>query len=114
SSRHFILHENHDQAFVEYASLHTDKARGKWFTFKPEKNNPGDTYNPSWKSHLNLSNSSSPKRVHSINTITILSKEDKPRETWIVKPNTKDNDHGTIVKVEEESKESEKEEKDNP
>nr|GEY49031.1 hypothetical protein [Tanacetum cinerariifolium] len=27
SSRHFILHENHDQAFVEYASLHTDKAR---------------------------------------------------------------------------------------
>nr|GEY09634.1 zinc finger, CCHC-type [Tanacetum cinerariifolium] len=62
-------------------------------------------------------NSSSLKRVHSINTITILSKEDKPRETWIVKPNTKDNDYGTIVKVEEESKESKKEgkeEKDNP
>ncbi|GKA13230.1 hypothetical protein Tco_0692876 [Tanacetum coccineum] len=27
---------------------------GKWFTFKPEQNNLGDTYNPSWKSHPNL------------------------------------------------------------
>ncbi|GKA39159.1 MAK10-like protein [Tanacetum coccineum] len=42
------------QAFVDYASSRTDKARGKWFTFKPEQNNLGDTYNPSWKSHPNL------------------------------------------------------------
>ncbi|GJX47552.1 hypothetical protein Tco_0272742 [Tanacetum coccineum] len=42
------------QAFVEYASSHTDKAGGKWYTFKPEQNNFGDTYNPSWKIHPNL------------------------------------------------------------
>nr|GEW62338.1 agenet-like domain, agenet domain [Tanacetum cinerariifolium] len=27
---------------------------GKWYTLKPEQNNLGDTYNPSWKSHPNL------------------------------------------------------------
>nr|GEV77060.1 hypothetical protein [Tanacetum cinerariifolium] len=27
--------------------LHTDKAGCKWYTFKPEQNNLGDTYNPS-------------------------------------------------------------------
>ncbi|GJS35097.1 MAK10-like protein [Tanacetum coccineum] len=43
-----------EQAFVEYASSRTDKAGGKWYTFKPEQNNLGDTYNPSWKSHPNL------------------------------------------------------------
>nr|GFA24175.1 MAK10-like protein [Tanacetum cinerariifolium] len=45
--------ENTEQAFVEYASSHTDEARGKWYTFKPEQNNLDDTYNPSWKSHPN-------------------------------------------------------------
>ncbi|GJV87979.1 MAK10-like protein [Tanacetum coccineum] len=46
--------ENPEQAFVEYASSHTDEAGGKWYTFKLEQNNLGDTYNPSWKSHPNL------------------------------------------------------------
>nr|GEV45993.1 hypothetical protein [Tanacetum cinerariifolium] len=46
--------ENPEQAFVEYASSCTDKARGKWYTFKLEENNLGDTYNPSWRSHPNL------------------------------------------------------------
>ncbi|GKE12628.1 hypothetical protein Tco_1416179, partial [Tanacetum coccineum] len=46
--------EDPEQAFVEYVSSRTDKARGKWYTFNPEQNNLGDTYNPSWKSHLNL------------------------------------------------------------
>ncbi|GKB70888.1 hypothetical protein Tco_0932300 [Tanacetum coccineum] len=46
--------ENPKQAFVEYASSRIDEARGKWYTFKPEQNNFGDTYNPSWKSHPNL------------------------------------------------------------
>ncbi|GJR81522.1 MAK10-like protein [Tanacetum coccineum] len=46
--------ENPEQAFVDYASSRTDKAGGKWYTFKPEQNNLGDTYNPSWKSHPNL------------------------------------------------------------
>ncbi|GKB10919.1 hypothetical protein Tco_0844842 [Tanacetum coccineum] len=39
--------ENPEQAFVDYASSRTDEAGGKWFTFKPEQNNLGDTYNPS-------------------------------------------------------------------
>ncbi|GJS83059.1 hypothetical protein Tco_0749600 [Tanacetum coccineum] len=46
--------ENPEQAFIDYASSRTDKARGELFTFKPEQNNLGDIYNPSWKSHLNL------------------------------------------------------------
>ncbi|GKA16832.1 hypothetical protein Tco_0696669 [Tanacetum coccineum] len=46
--------ENPEQAFVEYASSHTDEARGKWFTFKPDQNKLGDTYNSSWKSRPNL------------------------------------------------------------
>nr|GEU67985.1 MAK10-like protein [Tanacetum cinerariifolium] len=45
---------NQPQAFVEYASMRIDKAGGKWYTFKPEQNNLGKTYNPSWKSHPNL------------------------------------------------------------
>ncbi|GJV53568.1 hypothetical protein Tco_1449309 [Tanacetum coccineum] len=86
--------ENLEQAFVEYASSRTDEAGG-------EQNR----------------NSSSPKRVHFINTITILSKENEHRETGIVKPDTKDNSHDTIIKVKEESKESKEEgneEKDDP
>nr|GEU39744.1 MAK10-like protein [Tanacetum cinerariifolium] len=47
--------ETPEQAFVDYASSHTDKARGEWFSFKLEQNNLGDTYNPSWRSHPNLS-----------------------------------------------------------
>nr|GEU46547.1 MAK10-like protein [Tanacetum cinerariifolium] len=46
--------ENPKQAFVEYASSRINDVGGKWFTFKHEQNNLGDTYNPSWKSHLNL------------------------------------------------------------
>ncbi|GJR61971.1 hypothetical protein Tco_1504133 [Tanacetum coccineum] len=43
-----------EQAFVEYASSRTNEAEGKWYTFKSEQNNLGDTYNPSWRSHPNL------------------------------------------------------------
>ncbi|GJW39840.1 hypothetical protein Tco_0065685 [Tanacetum coccineum] len=43
-----------EQAFVEYAFSHTDEVGGKWYTFKLEENNLGDTYNPSWRSHPNL------------------------------------------------------------
>ncbi|GJS30444.1 hypothetical protein Tco_0491064 [Tanacetum coccineum] len=46
--------EDPEQAFVEYVSSRTDKAGGKWYTFKPEQKNLGDTYNPSWRSHPNL------------------------------------------------------------
>ncbi|GKE10998.1 hypothetical protein Tco_1414549 [Tanacetum coccineum] len=44
--------ENPEKAFVEYASSRKDKARDKWYIFKPKQNNLGDTYNPSWKSHM--------------------------------------------------------------
>ncbi|GKB64884.1 hypothetical protein Tco_0921070 [Tanacetum coccineum] len=50
---HYCM-KNPKQAFVDYASSRIDEAGGKWFTFKPEQNNLGDTYNPSWKSHPNL------------------------------------------------------------
>ncbi|GKA50296.1 hypothetical protein Tco_0743369 [Tanacetum coccineum] len=46
--------ENLEHDFVDYASLRTDEAGSKWYTFKPEQNNLGDTYNPSWRSHPNL------------------------------------------------------------
>ncbi|GKF16770.1 hypothetical protein Tco_0061688 [Tanacetum coccineum] len=46
--------EDPEQAFVEYASSRTDEAEGKLSTFKPEQNNLGDTYNPSWRSHPNI------------------------------------------------------------
>ncbi|GKE01434.1 MAK10-like protein [Tanacetum coccineum] len=46
--------EDLEQAFAECASSRTDEAGGKWYTFKPEQNNLGDTYNPSWKSYPNL------------------------------------------------------------
>ncbi|GJW82312.1 hypothetical protein Tco_0146287 [Tanacetum coccineum] len=32
----------------------TTSSGGKWYTFKPEQNNLGNTYNPSWRSHLDL------------------------------------------------------------
>ncbi|GJV00738.1 hypothetical protein Tco_1330008 [Tanacetum coccineum] len=48
-------------------------------------------------------NSSFPKHVHFINTITIIRKEDEPREARIVEPRaTKNNDHNIIVEVEDE------------
>ncbi|GJU72829.1 zinc finger, CCHC-type containing protein [Tanacetum coccineum] len=59
--------ENPEQAFV-------DEARGKWFTFKPEKNNLGDTYNPSWKSHPNLSLPVLEVRAHALMYNVILDK----------------------------------------
>ncbi|GKD27910.1 hypothetical protein Tco_1234124 [Tanacetum coccineum] len=54
--------EDPEQAFVEYASLRIDEAGGKWYTFKPEQSNLGDTYNPygefntlRWRSTLKFS-----------------------------------------------------------
>ncbi|GJR56994.1 hypothetical protein Tco_1499156 [Tanacetum coccineum] len=46
-------------------------------------------------------NSSSPKRVYFVNTVTIKRKEDEPKETGIIEPTaTKSNDHKTIVEIE--------------
>ena len=41
-------------AFADYASTRTDEAGDKWYTFKPEQNTYGDSYNSSWKNHPNL------------------------------------------------------------
>ncbi|GJX10209.1 hypothetical protein Tco_0200068 [Tanacetum coccineum] len=46
--------ENPERAFVDYTSSRTNEAGVKWYTFKHEQNNLGDTYNPSWKSYPNL------------------------------------------------------------
>ncbi|GKB31083.1 hypothetical protein Tco_0870484 [Tanacetum coccineum] len=47
-------------------------------------------------------NSSSLKRVHFINTITPIRKEEEPKEGGILEPNaTQNNDHDIIVEVEE-------------
>nr|GEW51155.1 MAK10-like protein [Tanacetum cinerariifolium] len=46
--------ENPKQAFVNYASSCIDEVGGKWYTFKPEQNNLGNTYNLSWKGHPNI------------------------------------------------------------
>ncbi|PWA98919.1 hypothetical protein CTI12_AA007040 [Artemisia annua] len=44
-----------EQAFADYASSRTDGAGDKWYTFKPEPNPYGDSYNLSWRNHPNLS-----------------------------------------------------------
>lgn len=43
-----------EQAFADYASLRTDGARDKWYTFKPKPNTYGDSYNLSWRNHPNF------------------------------------------------------------
>ncbi|GJV30029.1 hypothetical protein Tco_1386477 [Tanacetum coccineum] len=69
------------------------------------KNAPTRDIAKDFMAHINVEsnrNSSSPKHVHFINTITIISKKDEPREAGIIEPNaTKKNDHNTIVEVEE-------------
>nr|GEV25953.1 retrotransposon Orf1 [Tanacetum cinerariifolium] len=57
--------ENPEQAFVDYACSCTDKAGGKWYTFKPKHNNLSDTYNPSWKSHPNKNGDSHKEKPES-------------------------------------------------
>ncbi|GKC02377.1 MAK10-like protein [Tanacetum coccineum] len=60
--------EDPEQSFVEYASLRTNEAGGKWYTFKPEQNNLGGTYNPSWETHPNLRPSLIDCQDHSLAT----------------------------------------------
>ncbi|GKA56417.1 MAK10-like protein [Tanacetum coccineum] len=54
--------EDLEQTLVEYVSSCTNEAGGKWYTFKPEQNNFGDTYNLSWKRHPNLSKTEEEER----------------------------------------------------
>ncbi|GJU63597.1 hypothetical protein Tco_1245432 [Tanacetum coccineum] len=76
-----------EQAFVEYASSRTDEAGGKWYTFKPEQINLGDTYNLSWRSHLNLSHITTIEDIPSntvknlkLSTTLVLSAHSYPTE----------------------------------
>ncbi|GJR70073.1 hypothetical protein Tco_0016138 [Tanacetum coccineum] len=67
---------------------------------------PSKLLSPKYQSQSSLEqqnrNSSSPKRVHFANTITIIRKEDENKEEEIVEPNAiKDNNHNTIVKIKE-------------
>nr|GEU77207.1 ribonuclease H-like domain, reverse transcriptase, RNA-dependent DNA polymerase [Tanacetum cinerariifolium] len=96
-TRYYI--ENIDQTFIDYASSRTEEARGKWFIFKPEDNNLGDTYNPSWKSHPNLRWR---QPQNSQNNFSNPPNGFQPIEEEIVESNTiKDDNHNTIVKIEE-------------
>ncbi|GJX18818.1 MAK10-like protein [Tanacetum coccineum] len=85
--------ENLEQTFVDYASSRTDETR-------KQNRNP-----------------SSPKRVHFVNSIVILNKEDEAKEEGNVKTNTTEyKDHEMTVeseeKFEEETKEEIKEDKE--
>ncbi|GJR71210.1 hypothetical protein Tco_0083575 [Tanacetum coccineum] len=67
---------------------------------------PPKLLSPKYQSQSSLGeqnrNSSSPKRVHFINTIIIIRKEDEPKEEETVEPNeTKNNNHNTIVEIKE-------------
>ncbi|GJV87816.1 hypothetical protein Tco_1531754 [Tanacetum coccineum] len=79
--------ENPEQAFVDYASSHNDEV--------------GEEQNR---------NPSSPKRVHFINSIIILSKESEAKEEESIKPNASEyKDHKGAVEAKEEVKEESKE-----
>ncbi|GKE55188.1 hypothetical protein Tco_1490344 [Tanacetum coccineum] len=80
--------EDPEQAFVEYVSSRTDEAGGKWYTFKLEQNNLGDTYNPSWRSHPNLS---------SINATTIHPKQ--PEESQVNEPDIGQEEKGNLGNI---------------
>ncbi|GJZ73642.1 hypothetical protein Tco_0637788 [Tanacetum coccineum] len=88
--------ENPEQALVEYESSRTDEAK--------EQNK----------------NLSSPKRVHFVNSIIILNKEDEAKEEGSVNSSvTKNEDHQMTFESEEEfeeetKEETEEEEEDNP
>nr|GEV20885.1 hypothetical protein [Tanacetum cinerariifolium] len=45
------------ETHIASINLLNDKVGGKWYTINPEQNNFGDTYNLSWKSHSNISQS---------------------------------------------------------
>ncbi|GJY71323.1 hypothetical protein Tco_0475026 [Tanacetum coccineum] len=67
---------------------------------------PSKLLSPKYQSQSSLEesnrNSSSPKRIHFVNTITIIRKEDEPRKEEIVEPNAiKDDNHNIIVEIEE-------------
>ncbi|GJY04657.1 hypothetical protein Tco_0370597 [Tanacetum coccineum] len=121
--------ENPKQAFVDYASSCTNEAGGKcWGAFAVGQPPPEEGELEAWIFDVALeslhqffmvmqlwdnyyfefrksTNSSSPKRVYFINSIPILNKEDEPRDAGIVKPDTKNDDHDIIVKVENETEE---------
>ncbi|GJW71603.1 hypothetical protein Tco_0128520 [Tanacetum coccineum] len=76
--------ENPEQAFVDYASSRNNRVGG-------EQNG----------------NSSSPKRVHFVNTITIIRKENEPKETQILEPNGIDSNERNLAVEDEKMVEKE-------
>ncbi|GKF64130.1 hypothetical protein Tco_0187578, partial [Tanacetum coccineum] len=90
------------------------------FVYHPESDallskgikSPSKLLSPKYQAQSSLRepirNSSSPKRVHFVKTITIIRKEDEPKEERIVKPNkAKHNDHITITEMKEKEGEDE-------
>ncbi|GKE97819.1 hypothetical protein Tco_0021170 [Tanacetum coccineum] len=79
---------------------------------------PSKLLSPKYQSQSSLGqqnrNSSSPKRVHFINTITIINKQNEHGETGIVKLDTKDNDPDIIIIIEKENEELGEEKEEDP
>ncbi|GJY32533.1 MAK10-like protein [Tanacetum coccineum] len=131
--------ENPEQDFIEYASSRTDEARGNptaqmnfTSTNYPTKEelqgkgikSPSKLLSPKYMSQSSLAeqnrNPSSPNRVHFVDSIIILNKEDEAKEEGSVKSSaTEYKDHKMTVKSEEEfeeetEEETKEEEEDNP
>ncbi|GKD48373.1 hypothetical protein Tco_1277349 [Tanacetum coccineum] len=122
--------ENPEQAFVNYASSSNEEVGGNFMAHmnvafvdylkKEELWSKGikillKLLSPKYLSQSSLEeqnrNPSSPKHVHFINSIIILSKESDAKEEENVNPKvTKDKDHNTIVEIEKEVEEESEEE----
>ncbi|GKB31433.1 hypothetical protein Tco_0870834 [Tanacetum coccineum] len=79
-------------------------------TSKQGNQKPIKLLSPKYQSQSSLEeqnmNPSSLKRVHFINSIILLRKEDEPEEEGIMEPNAaKGDDHSITIKIEEEVKE---------
>ncbi|GJW76980.1 hypothetical protein Tco_0138662 [Tanacetum coccineum] len=114
--------------FNEAANAWKEKPNFNWAltqTFTSLQNGSFSTYSPSYQTKLEKElsdfdspsleepnrNPSSPKHVHFINSIDILSKESEAKEEGSVKPNAAEyKDHKRLVEVKEEVEEENEEE----
>ncbi|GJZ25178.1 hypothetical protein Tco_0562637 [Tanacetum coccineum] len=94
--------ENPEQAFVDYASLCKNEVGDSGAL--PNKGiikSPSKLFSLKYQAESSLGeenrNSSSPKRVHFVNTITIVRKEDEPKETEILESCAINNDDHNLV-----------------
>nr|GEV09725.1 retrovirus-related Pol polyprotein from transposon TNT 1-94 [Tanacetum cinerariifolium] len=95
-----------EQAFVDYAYSHNNKVGRNGAPSNKGIKSPSKLLSLKYQSQSSLGEQnrsfSSPKHIHFINTITIIRKEDVPKEEEIVEPNVvKNNNQDIIVEIEE-------------